>query len=436
MRNESKRKTFWHTPGRHDVLRVAWSAFPACVALLIAGAPFHLHAQAVAPEVTQVRAQRSGVPDQWAAFTRTFDAYADSDRIVGASVAVVRGGRILEHHEHGLADRARGQRVTEQSIFHYASITKTLTAIAIMQLRDRGLLSLDDPVVRYVPELRRVHDAYGSVDSVTLRMLLSHSAGFQNGTWPYSDGKPWQPFEPTEWSQLVAMMPYQELQFKPGSRYSYSNPGYIYLARVIEHLTGDPWETYIQKNIFSPLGLARSYFGATPYYLAADRSHNYSAEKDSASGRDTVIDHGADFDPGITIPNGGWNAPLSDVARYIAFLVNAAQGDTALQRRFDTVLAHRDLEEMWKPRYPTSARTSATGSPDEEIGLSFFVVRRGTTTFVGHTGEQAGFTSFLYLNPRTGDAVVAAFNTIKQGGSGSARSSFQSIRDRALELIR
>jgi CubicO group peptidase (beta-lactamase class C family) len=381
-------------------------------------------------------AQRAIPPAQWAAFTQTFNAYADSDRIVGASVAVIRDGRIIAHHEHGLADRVHGQTVTERTIFHYASITKTLTAIGIMQLRDRGLLSLDDPVVKYVPELRRVHDAFGSIDSVTIRMLLSHSAGFQNGTWPYTAGKSWQPFEPTEWSQLVAMMPYQELLFKPGARYSYSNPGYIYLARVIEYLTGDPWETYIQKNVLSPLGLTRSYFGVTPYYLAADRSHNYDAGRDSATGRDTVVDNGADFDPGITIPNGGWNAPLADVAKYLAFLTNSAQGETELQAPYEMVLPHRDFQEMWKPLYPTNSQASARGSLDEGIGLSFFVLRRGTTTFIGHTGGQGGFTSFIYLNPATSDAVVVAFNTTKQGGSGSLRSSFQVIRDRALELIK
>ena len=381
-------------------------------------------------------AQRAIPVAQWAAFTQTFDAYADSDRIVGASVAVVRDGHVVAHHEHGLADRARGVPVTERTIFHYASITKTLTAIAIMQLRDRRLLSLDDPVVRYVPELRRVHDPFGSVDSVTLRMLLSHTSGFQNGTWPYSDGKPWQPFEPTEWAQLVAMMPYQEVLFKPGSRYSYSNPGYIYLARVVEHLTGDPWETYIQKNIFLPLDLGCSYFGVTPYFLAPDRSHNYSARRDSATGRDTVIDNGADFDPGITIPNGGWNAPLTDVAKYLAFLTNPTEGDSALKSRYDAVLPRRDFEEMWRPFYPTNSQASVRGSPDEAIGLSFFVLRRGPTTFIGHTGGQAGFTSFIYLNPATGDAVVAAFNTEYQGGSKPSRSSFQVIRDRALDLIR
>ena len=95
---------------------------------------------------------------------------------------------------------------------------------------------------------------------ITLRMLMSHSAGFQDPTWPYKQGKPWEPFEPTTWNQLVAMMPYQEIAFAPGSRYSYSNPGFIYLARVIEQLSGDPWEVYVQKNIFNPLGMTHSYF--------------------------------------------------------------------------------------------------------------------------------------------------------------------------------
>lgn len=388
----------------------------------------------VAP--TRLPAQRTIPAAQWAAFTHTFDAYSDSDRVVGASVAVLHDGRVIAHHEHGFADRGLGTPITGRTIFHYGSITKTLTAIAIMQLRDRGLLSLDDPVTRYVPELRRVHDAYGSVDSVTLRMLLSHAGGFRNGTWPYSEGKPWQPFEPTEWSQLVAMMPYQELLFKPGSRFSYSNPGYIYLARVVEYLTGDPWETYVQKNILSPLDLTKSYFGVSPYYLAADRSHNYYARRDSTTGRDTVIDNGAEFDPGITIPNGGWNAPLTDIAKYLAFLTNAAQGDTALMGRYAMVLPRRDLLEMWQPQYSTSVRGTSPGGLEEKIGLSFFIVQRGTTTFIGHTGEQAGFASFIYLNPATSDAVVVVFNTLKEGGSGSAQSSFQVIRDRALDLIR
>ena len=207
---------------------------------------------------------KAQAPPSWAEFTRTFQAYVDSDRVVGASVVLMKGGRIVGRYDTGDADRAAKVAVDSQTIFHWGSITKSLTAISIMQLRDRGKLSLDDRIVRWVPELRTVHDQFGMIDSITIRMLLSHTAGFQAGTWPWGNNKPWEPFEPTTWNQLVAMMPYSELLFRPGSRYSYSNPGFVYLARVIEAITGDPWDAYVQKNIFAPLELSRSYFRTTP----------------------------------------------------------------------------------------------------------------------------------------------------------------------------
>jgi CubicO group peptidase (beta-lactamase class C family) len=369
---------------------------------------------------------------QWSAFTQKFDALTDQEKIVGAGIVLMRDGHIVAHHEHGLADRAQGVRITPQTIYHYGSITKTLTAIAIMQLRDRGRLSLDDRITNYIPELRQVHNPFGSMDAVTLRMLMSHSAGFQDPTWPYKQGKPWEPFEPTTWNQLVAMFPYQEVAFEPGSRYSYSNPGFIYLARVIEQLTGDPWESYIQKNIFSPLGMTRSYFRATPYYLATDRSHNYTRIKD-ASGVEIVSDNGADFDPGITIPNGGWNAPLTDLAAYLAFLTNATHGDPATQQLYDTVLKHSTLTEMWQPLYKTAEDGSEI--PEDAVGLSFFSVRHGRTLFVGHTGNQAGFRAFLFLNPATGAGVIAAVNTDSDLTPPSRPTPYQQIRDLALDLI-
>jgi CubicO group peptidase (beta-lactamase class C family) len=381
---------------------------------------------------SRLAAQAPEPPPAWRSFTQLFDTAAARDSIVGAGIMVVRNGKIVAHHEFGFADRAAGVRATPQTIYHYGSITKTLTAIATMQLRDRKELSLDDRITHYIPELGRVHDPYGSMDSVTVRMLLSHSAGFQNPTWPYKQNKPWEPFEPTTWDQLVAMMPYQEVLFKPGSRYSYSNPGFIYLARIMEQLTGDPWETYIQKNVFNPLGLWHSYFGATPYYLAADRSHSYTVLRDS-SGRVSVHDNGADFDPGITIPNGGWNAPLGDLASYLAFLTNATNGDASTQQRYDFVLSRQSLAEMWRPLYATGV--DGTDTPSDSVGLSFFVAHQGGTRFIGHTGSQAGFLSFLYLNPATGAGVIAAFNTASDLPVDGRKSAFRVIRDAALALI-
>ncbi len=351
----------------------------------------------------------AGAVPGWAEFSRAFDAYADSGKVVGGSAVLVQGGRIVARHDYGLADRSRAQPVNDRTIFHYGSITKTLTAMAIMQLRDRGRLTLDDRVTRYIPELRRVHDPYGAMDSVTIRMLLSHSAGFQNPTWPYKLGKDWEPFEPTTWEQLVAMMPYQELLFRPGTRWSYSNPAYIYLARIIEQLTGDPWETYVQKNILSPLELTRSYFGATPYYLAADRADSYAIQQDSA-GHEVLHDYGREFDPGITIPNGGWNAPLADLATYAAFLTGSTHGDTALARRYDAVLPRSSLAEMSRAALAVGDSAAPDGGP-ESMGLGFFVVDRGGYRLIGHTGSQAGFLAFLWINPATGAAAIAALNT-------------------------
>jgi CubicO group peptidase (beta-lactamase class C family) len=347
-------------------------------------------------------AQPAEAQRAWTAVTRRFDAFADAAHVVGGSAVLVRDGRIVARHHYGFADRASGRRTGDSTIYHWASVTKTLGAIAVLQLRDRGLLKLDDSITRWVPELRTIHDPEGAVERITLRMLLAHSSGFQSPTWPWGRGEPWEPFEPTEWSQLVAMMPYQRLEFPPGSRYGYSNPGYIYLARVVEKLTGDPWAVYVQKNIWTPLGMDRSYIGATPWRLAAQRSHGYRVTGDS------VADLGADFNPGITIPNSGWNAPVTDVARYLGFLTGAAADSTVLDRR--------TLEEMWAP----TVRTGAALPEFPAVGLGFFSLEHEGRRIVGHTGDQAGYRSYVYFDPAASTGAILVFNTTNDDGTGDA----------------
>src|SRR5438270_10522247 len=150
---------------------------------------------------------RAQAPAGWSDFSKLFQSYVDSDKVVGASAVAVKAGKEIGRYDAGFADRSAKVRVDSQTIFHWGSITKSLTAISIMQLRDRGKLSLDDKIVRWVPELRTMHDPYNMMDSITIRMVLSHTAGFQNPTWPYGNDRPWEPFEPTTWNQLVAMMP-------------------------------------------------------------------------------------------------------------------------------------------------------------------------------------------------------------------------------------
>lgn len=373
---------------------------------------------------------RAQTPAGWDAFESRFREYVAADAVVGASVVLLRDGRVQARADVGFADAAAGVRVAEHTIWHWGSITKTLTAIAIMQLRDRGRLTLDDAVTRYLPELRQVHDPFGMIDTITIRMLLSHSAGFMNSTWPYDEGRPWEPFEPTTWAQLVAMLPYQQLHFRPGSRYGYSNPAFIYLARIVEQITGDPWEAYVQKNIFAPLGLAHSYFRATPYHLAPLRSHNYHVRRDSA-GTVQVVDNGADFDPGITTPNGGWNAPLEDLVRYTAFLTDATAPGMD-REHYATVLDRASLEQMWQPVVPMLQGYQA--GADQHMGLSFFVLQQDGARIIGHTGSQAGFRAFLYFDPQDRTGVIAAFNTTNEASPATAQ--YQRMHAAALALLR
>ena len=381
--------------------------------------------------LTQAQGPAAPVPAGWSAFTRQLRAYADSDGTVGASALVMRDGRVTAHYDTGDQDRAAHVPVNDQTIYHWASITKTLTAISIMQLRDRGKLSLDDKIVRWVPELRRIHDPFGLMDSITIRMLLSHSAGFRNGTWPYAQGLPWEPFEPTTWNQLVAMMPYQSLLYPPGTRYSYSNPAFVYLARIIEQISGDPWDAYVQKNIFAPLGMQHSYFRRTPYYLASQRSHNYTIARDSVTRSTRTVDNGADFDPGITSPNGAWNAPLGDLALYIAFLTNTVPSNGS-RSNYDAVLSRQSLAEMWTPVVPMTEGYEA--SAEQSMGLSFFIRGAGAERIIGHTGFQAGFRSYFYFNPTTSAGVIVVFNTTNEVAPADA--AYNRLHSAAQGLIR
>ena len=373
-------------------------------------------------------------------FQVAFDKYVQDDSIVGAAYLLVKEGQAREWHSVGMADREGNQPVDQNTIFHWGSITKTLTAVAVMQLRDQHRISPDDSITKYVPELNRVHSAYGPVSQVTLKQLLSHSSGFQGPTWPYrDDDKPWQPFEPTEWAQLVAMMPYQELAFRPGSKFSYSNPAFIYLARVIEKVSGLPYQTYIQRNILTPLGMTHTYFNLTPTRLAKDRSNNYSVFVDT-SGKETVKANGREFDTGITTPNGGLNAPLGDLVRWVAFLTGKNSPATR------PILARATLEEMWRP----VVAMNASADRPESMGLSFFLAPRmvssgasGSVTFIGHTGSQAGFRAFFEFNPQTGTAIIAAFNTSHESGhnetetnaAGRSRDGFNALREQSLLLL-
>ena len=382
--------------------------------------PLRRSAVLVALSVGALRAQAPAAFDFGAAWREVeagFHRACEQHGVVGGSLLFVRGNEELGFAAHGFADRDGKRAVDRDTIFHWASCTKTFTGIALMQLRDRGLLRLDQPAVDFAPELRAVHDPFGDVGAITLRHLLTHSSGFRGATWPWGGDKDWHPHEPTEWSQLVAMMPYTEVEFAPGSRFSYSNPGIVFAARAIPKLTGDEYEVYAEKNVLRPLGMSRSYFDVTPWHLQKSRAHSYEG-----SAAATSKDLGAEFDTGITVSNGGLNAPLPDMAKYLAFLLGTAQGDAA------AVLARKSLQEMWQPALPIGPTGAAGG---EQIGLCFFVMDKGGSRFVGHTGGQKCFVTFFYVHPESGTGALGAFNS---SGSGPAMAAVRTLCMEKLSL--
>ena len=365
-------------------------------------------------------------PD-WTNLRRFFRQQVADAGIVGASLVIVREGKVEAEEYAGYQDNATKRPVDRDTIYHWASITKTFTGIAIMQLRDRGLLTLDDPAVKYLPEIRGIHNPFGDVSQITIRRLMSHSAGLRASTWPWGGDKPWHPFEPTGWSQLVAMFPYTEVLFEPGTQYRYSNPGIILLGRIIETLSGDDYEMYVTKNILMPLEMHRTFFDRAPYHLRDRRSHSYTR---TDAGLEEMR---FDFDTGITVSNGGLNAPLTDMARYLGFLI----GDPA-RPEYEGVLRRKSLEEMWTPVIRANDGEGGSGS-DVQAALSFFVERHRNVEVIGHSGNQNGFLSHLYLHRPSRSAYVVAFNTDasskSKGKPRITRDVDDAVRERVLDEI-
>jgi len=330
--------------------------------------------------------------------------------IVGGSVILVHRGELIWEGHIGHADLSTAAPVDRDTIYNWASITKSITALALMQLVERGRIRLDDPAVRYLPELRLVHGEDGWVEAITLRHLLSHTHGYLSPSWPWRDkeeGKEWQPFAPTKWHQLVARFPWAEVIFEPGTKLRYSNAGHIFVARVIEEVSGESFETYVDKNIFKPLEMHRSFFNRAPYHLVGHRSHSYATREGVR--RESVFD----FDTGIQAANGGWNGPSADMARYLAFLMGATSNPEHSER-YEAVLRRTTLEEMWQPHFAFER-----GYPFEQFGenestamaLTFFLEENYESTCVAHAGGQEEFSTWFYYDRERDLAYASAFNS-------------------------
>jgi CubicO group peptidase (beta-lactamase class C family) len=176
-------------------------------------------------------------------------SYAPGGAFMGA-VLIARGDEVVLSKGYGSANLEWNVPNTASTKFRLGSLTKQFTAASILLLEERGKLKVDDPVKKYLP------DAPAAWDAITVFHLLTHTSGIPNFTG-FPDYRSLEPF-PTTAEQLVARFRDKPLDFQPGEKWSYSNSGYVLLGYLIERLSGGSYETFVQQNLFTPLGMKDS----------------------------------------------------------------------------------------------------------------------------------------------------------------------------------
>jgi CubicO group peptidase (beta-lactamase class C family) len=196
----------------------------------------------------------------------------------GASVIVVKKGQILYKKGFGMADMELNVPVNPDMNFRIGSITKQFTAVCILQLAEKGKLSLQDDIKKFIPD-------YAIKEPITIEHLLTHTSGIKSYT---SVDSFWQQMR-TDMAPraIIALTEKDTLEFKPGSKWNYNNTGYVMLGYIIEKVSGKTYEEYVQQNIFTPLGMNNSYYGSESRVIK-NRAKGYKKTGNDFSNSDYI----------------------------------------------------------------------------------------------------------------------------------------------------
>lgn len=309
--------------------------------------------------------------DQWAA---RIDAIVTAFDIPSATVTVGHGDRIWAHAS-GLADREAQRIATPDTRYALASVTKPITAVAIMMLADRGLIDLDAPANRYLGDAQ-IEALVGSADQATVRRLLDHTAGLpMHYNLIYAD----EPGTRRTLDQTIAL--YGKIMLEPGRTSRYSNVGYAVLERIIERVSGVPYPTFLENEIFGPLGMESAEIVTAPV-LPSNTAARYMADGERVPPFD--MDHrGA----------GGAVMTAADLVRFGRFFLDALEGTSDLLSQ----AAARDM--LTKYFEPDLAE-------EEYYTLGLVTEMRGGMRSIYHLGSLPGVRAQLLMVPER-DLVVA-----------------------------
>jgi CubicO group peptidase (beta-lactamase class C family) len=351
------------------------------VAVVLAGA--FLASRPGTSDVTAASGAPTAGPD-FAAIDNFVAAEMDEQRIPGLALGIVQGDRIVHVRGFGKADPS-GRAVSPQTPFIIGSVAKSFTALAIMQLVEAGTVELDAPAQRYLPWFR-VSDKKASAE-ITVRHLLNHTSGLSTKT-----GRSYQGNGDTSDSALekaVRKLSTVELTQPVGATFQYSTINFSVLGLIVQTVSGQTYESYVQAHIFDPLQMRHSFTSETdakPQGLAT--GHHYWFGRPAAS-------HEA-YNRGI-LPAGYLISSAEDMAHYLIAQLNAGSYSGA------TVLSPSGTAELHRPAVPTAA----TGT---SYGMGWFVGPVNGIPAVFHQGETFTYHANVVLMPRSHQGVVVLMN--------------------------
>ncbi|MDA8437037.1 MAG: serine hydrolase [Actinomycetales bacterium] len=326
------------------------------------------------------------IADTLQAATATF---VKEHRLPGAVAGIVHEGRLAWWGSVGFADVAERRPAGPATMHRIASITKTVTATAVLQLRDAGALDLDDPLVRHIPELRAARNAFAPWEHVTLRLVLSH----QSGLMSEPPGADWMNGQ-YEGDVLRSLARAAEISASVpvSTQEKYSNLGYQLLGEVVARVSGLPFQAYARTRILQPLGMRRTDFEPLPDPLRDDVATPYA-------GRWMSDELPVAPDSPMSSSEGGLWSCVDDLVRWLAFALETDDGPGHPE-----VLSLETRREMHRPRYlADDTWTSA-------FGLGWYGVRQDGVTWVQHGGSLFGFRSTVCFDPRERVGAVVLLN--------------------------
>jgi len=364
------------------------------------------------------------VPKSLAAYDTMMLEFIREHDVPGASLAVVREGRLVLARGYGYADRDTKTPARPTSLFRMASVSKPFTGVAVLQLAEQGKLKLDDRVVDWLGESAGFapgEEGDPRLKDITLHHLLEHRGGFDRDVSfdpmfrSHEIARTLGVEPPATAAHVIRYMAAHQLDFAPGERYAYSNFGYCLLGRVIEQASGQPYETYVQEHILAPLDVRRMQIGHTLVDQRAPGEVTYYADADSAgpnvfgtNGEEAPGPYGA-WHLEAMDSHGAWIGSAVEVARFLAAFDDPELCPLLRPASIKTMLARPD----------GAAGYEDDGSPKPTYyGCGWFVrpVEGDDTVNYWHTGSLPG-TATLAVRRHDGMCWVVMFNQRSSEGA-------------------